>query len=158
MSIPGFTSDTSLYRRGRRYHVHCRYSDMKTNGVEPSVNWGSIGDYGCARPGVHKYAAILWNIPWGQSWEKTCAVTPGPPGTPVAGRSPDNCVNAGLNEWGEWYSRDPSCCVCVGCNTCSGTFSDLQTCLDACGSYNCPPAAGGYTCCDYNPCCYTSCG
>jgi hypothetical protein len=49
-------------------------------------------------------SAILWDIPWGASWEETCKRTP----HPQLGLS-QHCDNNGFNEWGSWSVRDPSC-------------------------------------------------
>jgi LysM domain len=80
---------------------------------DPNVHWGDIGTL-CPNPsdgGVRLYSAILWDIPWGQSWEETCYCTPGPAGTAVAGKLPTRCVNTGFNIWGEWDVSDTTCPV-----------------------------------------------
>lgn len=110
MTIPGFTAAAAIGRPAGRYLSGHRVErgTPETDVVVPAINWGSIADNGCQSDGTHKYSAILWNIPWGQSWEAACASTPGPAGTAVAGRLPDKCVTL-LNEWGEWYLPDPHC-------------------------------------------------
>jgi hypothetical protein len=51
-----------------------------------------------------RYAAILWDIPWGQDWEYTCRHTPG-----HGGRVPDECRNKVINEWGIWFDDSDYC-------------------------------------------------
>ena len=50
---------------------------------------------------------ILWDIPWGKSWEATCAATPGPgPGWGV----PSYCYNDRLHIRGFWeFQFAPTC-------------------------------------------------
>jgi hypothetical protein len=54
-------------------------SDASCN--RPKLQWGSFKDNGCVILdrqgwGMRSYSSVLWNIPAGQSWEKTCANTP----------------------------------------------------------------------------------
>lgn len=72
------------------------------------AKWGEFQKGDKIRPGFRKYAAILWDIPWGQSWENTCAVTP----ATVRGHHfsrPTRCINTGTNMWGEFDIPDTSC-------------------------------------------------
>lgn len=39
-------------------------------------HWGDFRDDGCVREDLRAYSAILWDIPWGASWEVTCANMP----------------------------------------------------------------------------------
>ncbi len=110
MRIPGYTAQASLYRNGNPYRLNGYYRIGEAEVVVPAQNWGAIGDYGCTSTGIRRFSAILWNIPWGQSWEKACAATPGPAGSPVAGALPTRCVNTWSNIWGEWDVSDPKCC------------------------------------------------
>jgi hypothetical protein len=73
------------------------------------IHWGDIQHHGCVGPGSSKYSAILWDIPFGQSWEGSCAATPAPGDSAPGARTPDRCVNTGLNIWGEWYVADDAC-------------------------------------------------
>ena len=74
--------------------------------------WGDLG-YSCAGggSGVRRFSAILYDVPFGESWEKACANTPAPAGTAVAGRPPDRCriPFPNLHVWGEWDIPDFSC-------------------------------------------------
>jgi hypothetical protein len=114
MTIPGFTAEvTAVQSRSQSLGGRSIQRDRpKTDTVILAANWGSIADNGCQAGGTydarHKYSAILWNVPSGQSWEAACHSTPGPAGTPVANLLPTNCVT-GLNEWGEWYLPDNHC-------------------------------------------------
>lgn len=113
MNVPGFTAEASLYQSSRPYWANGHSAPAGVAGVVPAVNWGSLSAK-CTGPGVGKYSAILWNIPWGQSWEQTCASTPAPAGTPVAGKLPTRCVKSwfNLNIWGEW-DVPMACCHLV---------------------------------------------
>jgi hypothetical protein len=116
MKIPGFAAETTLYRSAGCYRAQGQFPDAEGRIVASAVHWGSIGDDGCVinivgQP-IHQYSAILWGIPWGQSWDWWCHNTLGPAGTPVAGLPPANCVNNGINEWGQWGVPDP-CCQCT---------------------------------------------
>jgi hypothetical protein len=71
-----------------------------------ATNWGGPEkDDGCIAKGLRQYSARLWNIPWGSSWEGTCARTAwGNWGVP------DRCKNMGAaGMWGEWHRHDPTC-------------------------------------------------
>ena len=58
------------------------------------------------------YKAILWDIPWGKSWEQTCKVTPH---TNPGWGLPTLCQNDGLHIWGVWkFSNDPNCSSLCG--------------------------------------------
>lgn len=63
--------------------------------------------------GYRTYSAILWGIPWGQSWEETCAVTPADftdkHGTPQHFDRPTWCENNFWNEWGHFHVWDATC-------------------------------------------------
>lgn len=110
MTIPGFTAGApaswTVSQNLGGYRVE--HDTPETDIVVPATNWGAVADNGCQSDGTHKYSAILWNIPWNQSWQAACASTPGPAGSPVAGMLPAKCVTV-LNEWGEWYLPDPHC-------------------------------------------------
>ncbi|MFT7577772.1 MAG: hypothetical protein ACI9XZ_004175 [Alphaproteobacteria bacterium] len=66
------------------------------------LKWGSFKNNGCVITnrqgwGMRSYSAVLWGIPHGQSWERTCART----GATVAGRRfshPTSCVKADLKD------------------------------------------------------------
>lgn len=67
--------------------------------------WGDFQKDGKSKPGFRQYAAILWDIPWGVSWEQTCANMP----AIVRGHQfsrPTRCVNNGANMWGEFDVPD----------------------------------------------------
>lgn len=92
----------------------------------PSPKWGTLDkgairppapgapdelyDQGC-RGGKRTYAARLWNIPSGKSWEEACQET----SASVNGKrygTPDTCVNRGaFGIVGKWSVADPSCSV-----------------------------------------------
>lgn len=70
--------------------------------------WGTFQTDACTGMGLRQKSAILWGIPWGASWETTCANT----GATIDGRSyarPNRCVNTGTNMWGQFDVSDASC-------------------------------------------------
>jgi hypothetical protein len=73
-------------------------------------NYDSSGKFKkdhCTFIGKRQYSAVLMGIPWGQSWENTCAATP----ATINGQyfaKPDRCVNTG-QMWGEFDVNDDSC-------------------------------------------------
>lgn len=69
-----------------------------------AMNWGNVKDDGCKSAGYRQFSAILWNIPWGGSWEASCAATGN-----LDWGSPNRCVNTGGNMWGEWDRPDSEC-------------------------------------------------
>src|SRR5687768_16237526 len=105
MRMPGFGATASLLHHREHYQEHRRGDSRETDVVVPALRWGDLSNR-CLGAGWRRYSAILWDIPWGQSWESTCSVTPGAEGTPVAGQVPTRCVNTVFNIWGEWDLRD----------------------------------------------------
>ncbi|MDJ0853102.1 MAG: hypothetical protein QNK04_32440 [Myxococcota bacterium] len=72
-----------------------------------ALRWGDW-QVSCVGMGQARYSAVLWDIPWGWSWENTCRQT----GATIGGRSyarPNACVNTGSNIWGEFLVPDASC-------------------------------------------------
>lgn len=70
-------------------------------------HWGNFQKDNQVKNGFRQYSSILWDIPWGQSWENTCANMP----AIVRGHSfphPTRCVNTGTNMWGEFDVPDTS--------------------------------------------------
>jgi hypothetical protein len=73
-----------------------------------AMNWGTFEADSCTSTDYRQYSAILWNIPWGQSWEQACANMP----ATINGyyfSHPSRCVNAGGHMWGEFDVPDSSC-------------------------------------------------
>ena len=73
-----------------------------------ALRWGPFKKDACVDWGKRQYSSILWDIPWGQSWEKTCAKT----GATIKGKhypKPYRCVNTGGHMWGEFIVEDASC-------------------------------------------------
>lgn len=73
-----------------------------------AATWGTISAGACEGDGVRTYSAILWDIPWGQSWETACANQPATIDGQYFSR-PTRCVNTGTNMWGEWDVVDDTC-------------------------------------------------
>ena len=71
-------------------------------------NWGSFRKDDCTYDCKRQYSSILWNIPWGQSWDTACKNT----AATIEGnnfRGASRCVNS-WNEWGQFDVPDSSCC------------------------------------------------
>lgn len=69
--------------------------------------WGDFKKDQCTALGVSQYSAVLWDIPWGKSWEEACKNMP----ATIEGQSfasPLRCRNTG-QMWGEFEVSDPSC-------------------------------------------------
>lgn len=124
MRIPGFSGAVSLYRSSGQYAARGWSTQVQVGVVPSAIHWGSlancyIGCWGCPvksntpANANNRYSAILWGIPWWQSWENTCKNTPGPQGTIVAGMLPTRCVNTIFNIWGEWDIYQPGLYYCV---------------------------------------------
>ncbi len=86
--------------------------------AQAKVHWGNWKKDGCTKPGYRQYSSVLWGIPWGVSWELTCAKTPvnsstGLKGLPRNGipPAPSRCRNAGGHMWGEVDVLDSSCAL-----------------------------------------------
>jgi hypothetical protein len=82
-----------------------------------ALRWGAFKKDGCSGDGLRQYSAVLWDIPWGHSWERTCANASAWVQDDVGGwhffPRPTRCVNhSGINMWGEFDVEDASCrCV-----------------------------------------------
>ena len=96
-------------------------------------HWGTFKRDGCTGPGLRQYSAILWGVPWGQSWEDACARMP----ARINGQRfahPTRCVT-NINEWGEFDVQDSGCGrVCKGvpcgsCGCCEGVCRNQQCCV-----------------------------
>lgn len=86
---------------------------MSSGAATSTPHWGTFARGSCrASDHKRKWSAVLWDIPWGQSWETTCAKTKGSPNS-ITPRVPDRCVTL-LNEWGEWFLDDPTCKPATG--------------------------------------------
>jgi hypothetical protein len=108
MSMPGFTAEAALLGRSGRYRVSSLYTPASPGRVVPAQNWGSFSREHCTVPGLRQYSAILWNIPWGQSWEQACRTTPATiEGQQFSGAT--RCVNTGFNMWGQFDVQDATC-------------------------------------------------
>lgn len=78
-----------------------------TDSIAAGPRWGDFKKDQCTTTGTRQYSAILWDIPWGQSWEKTCDTMPATiKGHPFP--KPRSCKNKG-NMWGEFDVPDSSC-------------------------------------------------
>jgi hypothetical protein len=148
--LPGFTAKASL---GSSHGHYCGriWPPARSAAVESAaIHWGSFKRDHCTGTGKRQYSSILWSIPWGQSWERACAVTPGQPPGLASPRPPNRCANTGFSMWGEWdvpdtscgtspsdcgkticrddpASSDPRCQICTR-NNCNGTASIWHTC------------------------------
>jgi len=106
MTIPGFAADASLYRGNHQYRVDVSHTSVGAQSVVPAqLRWGNL-QITCTGAGLATESAILWDIPWGQSWEATCYRTP----HPRLGL-PHRCVNTQFNIWGEWDNVSETRCA-----------------------------------------------
>jgi hypothetical protein len=122
MKLPGFTAQATLAGSGR--HRRGRVMEMQAEAgmVVPASHWGEFKadhcrkmsdcnpDGSCVGNGLRQFSAILWDIPWGRSWEAECNETP-PPAVinGVTFTKPSRCVNTGFNMWGEFDVPDSTC-------------------------------------------------
>lgn len=72
-----------------------------------ALSWGDW-QVTCVDVGTARYSAVLWDIPFGASWEDTCAQT-GATLNGVTFSRPHACVNTGAAIWGEFLVPDASC-------------------------------------------------
>jgi hypothetical protein len=115
-----------------------------------AIHWGSLKDDGCVGPGLHRFSAVLWEIPWGKSWEVACASTPGASGTRVDGLTPTRCDNTGLNMWGVWIVPDATCAASWGTLSDSGCSAVGMRKFSAL-LLNIPPGQSWATACSTTP-------
>jgi hypothetical protein len=145
MSIPGFIAELSIYRGAGGYRTARKSYDVKgTSVVSAALHWG--GTWNHCEGTQRKYAAVLWDIPWGANWINTCYATGGP--AEVGGRTPDLCEEGWGHVWGNWWISDSQCCECtqsVASDECVGSFSSLSDCINA-GCQCCSQGGGGYGC------------
>lgn len=84
--------------------------------IAHAANWGEFQKDFCrgVSPPIRQYSAILWNIPWGYSWEDACKVQP----ADILGyhfNNPSRCVDRDYfdtplpNIWGEFDVPDQTC-------------------------------------------------
>jgi hypothetical protein len=118
MRTPGFTAEHALPVRSGADRAAPRAVGGMADGSPPAdrvlpqnLHWGDTSYDGCSISfnGFLRFSAILWGIPWGQSWEATCRTTPGAPANIWPPRVPHHCENTGFNIWGVWYEFYPSC-------------------------------------------------
>jgi hypothetical protein len=67
-----------------------------------ALKWGDFKDNGCIASNVRSYSSVLWDIPWGQSWEDTCLRTGATfkmrNGKNAVFDKPNTCVKAGITD------------------------------------------------------------
>lgn len=103
-SLPACTAATDAGEDG----VETPGVGQSSAAATASPHWGSFTRSNvCRADGKRKWSAILWDIPWGASWEAACAKAKGDPNH-ITPRVPDKCVTS-VNEWGEWYLNDATC-------------------------------------------------
>jgi len=138
MSTPGFYAEASINSYNDSHWAPPPTHASKTK-IEPAMQWGPFKSSGCSATGFRQYSAVLWDIPWGQSWEQACSNMP----ADVAGlhfEHPTRCRNDhGLNMWGEFDVPD------VGCP--APTLPNKDACHAECvGAFGtCALAAGATT-------------
>lgn len=118
--------------------------------AQADPRWGDITAKRCmpspvGSPGTREWSGVLWDIPFGHSWEEACKNTP----ASVSGdpsRPPDKCVT-GTNEWGVWYRADSACMAdpeiaLQGFRACNGFTCTARLCSDTGGR---PESVVAYT-------------
>ncbi|WP_445721644.1 DUF1353 domain-containing protein [Flavobacterium sp.] len=96
---PMFDKDISVFTNPEE-------NDFKAMGGQPY--WGRYKADHKVRNGVRQFSAILWNIPFGQSWEEWAEKTP----ARVRGHyfpKPTRYKSNGVNLWGEFDVPDTTC-------------------------------------------------
>ena len=68
-----------------------------------AAHWGEYEQDGCLGANSKQVSAILWDIPWGESWEYACWSTP----SDEYGL-PHRCVK-NWYMWGQWDVPDEFC-------------------------------------------------
>jgi hypothetical protein len=105
--------------------------------------WAKWTSAQCTGPGVRQYYAVLQGIPFGQSWENTCAATSPPTvinGLPfLANGSNWKCANQTTNEFGiaqvpdascprpTWGTWSPGQCTAIGTREFSAVLQNIAT-------------------------------
>jgi len=87
--------------------------------AQAEVRWGDWKKDGCSKPGYRQYSSVLWDIPWGASWEMTCSKTgvtknTGKKGLPSGTsdrNAPARCKNTLGKMWGEIDVKDDTCAL-----------------------------------------------
>jgi len=60
-----------------------------------ALKWGKFKNNGCVHKNLRSYSAVLWDIPWGESWEAACAKKSATVGGQYFSH-PTVCVKAGV--------------------------------------------------------------
>jgi hypothetical protein len=109
MGIPGFNVEVSSFESFNTNQGGSVRAEIPKTRIVPALHWGDFKSSGCSATGFRQYSAVLWDIPFGQSWEQACANMP----ADVAGlhfEKPTRCRNDhGLNMWGEFDVPDAGC-------------------------------------------------
>ena len=82
--------------------------------AQGQMHWGPVKADMCKGSGKRQYSAVLWDIPWGKSWEDACWSMP----ISINGHyfaKPNRCINNG-QMWGEWDVPDASCGAAASAN------------------------------------------
>jgi hypothetical protein len=132
MTLPGFTAKSALRYDSSQYSENLSFKSDSAERIVPAApKWGQLRREHCTRLGFRQYSAILWDIPWGESWERACRITPSP-----EGRYANRCINVGTHMWGQWDIEDTSCGFCWY------TADGSHCCREPDGSWLCDPPLG----------------
>ena len=155
MNLPGFTAQVLTAENNGPYRESVSSSSsLDDDSIVPTatMHWGNLKNDGCIGPGTRKYSAILWDIPWGHSWEDACRDTPvnrvETGGTDVYASS---CVNTGTNMWGEFHVPATDCSTgCAYYTTKTWCIPPTMWCEKYCGDWwspgSQPSGEGPYLC------------
>ena len=112
MDIPGFTAKASLTNNSRQYYN--LFSDksfsLTSSALQLQIDssclrgthWGDF-ERGPCRGGQSRRSAVLYDIPWGCSWEDTCMAKRATIDGQDVG-TPEECINNGFNIHGIFHT------------------------------------------------------
>jgi len=112
-----------------------------------SAHWGEFQKDYCTSFGLRQYSAILWDIPWGQSWYQACKSTPATiEGQQFSGAN--RCPKRLGRQWGEFDVRDASCGCSILTTKTACPVPPVLWCRDYCGiaQDGVDPVSGWYPC------------
>jgi hypothetical protein len=107
-STPVRVENSSEWKKAQDIKALSVIFESKPGFGDQGIHWGDFQKDNCSGNGLRQYSAILWGIPWGQSWEQTCMATP----ATINGINfahPARVSNTFVNIWGQFDVPDDSC-------------------------------------------------
>jgi hypothetical protein len=107
MRLVTFTAEASLIESNNHYFQSIQSYHPGETIIPAAPRWGPVSREHCRTLSTRQYSSILWDIPWGSSWERACRETP----ITINGQEyrAARCVNNGFNIWGQFDVQDSSC-------------------------------------------------